>query len=194
MVCFIGTWSTAQKKIIVYTTADNTSLRITATDSLMFSDFGQPLETQPCVFVDPSKTFQTFIGIGGAGPSDGSLPASAQAIAALRATLRDGSQCCALGSVSGRPAGVGRCLFEEDGLGEISSIVTLSEWRRRGVAASVVSLLIRQLIETGRSIAWLNAANEQARALYAGLGFRSIGSLLNYEDEEPRPDRDVERA
>src|SRR5487761_2458422 len=27
---------------------------------------GQPLETQPCVFIDPSKTFQTFIGIGGA--------------------------------------------------------------------------------------------------------------------------------
>ena len=27
---------------------------------------GQPKETQPCVFIDPSKTFQTFIGIGGA--------------------------------------------------------------------------------------------------------------------------------
>src|SRR4029078_866372 len=27
---------------------------------------GQPLETQICVFVDPAKTFQTFLGIGGA--------------------------------------------------------------------------------------------------------------------------------
>src|SRR5215510_16588603 len=27
---------------------------------------GQPLETQICVFVDPSKTFQTFLGVGGA--------------------------------------------------------------------------------------------------------------------------------
>ncbi len=54
------------KKIIVYTTAANTDLRITATDTLSFSDFGQPLETQPCVFVDPAKTFQTFVGIGGA--------------------------------------------------------------------------------------------------------------------------------
>jgi glucosylceramidase len=54
------------KKVIVYTTADSTGYRITATDSLSFSAFGQPLETQPCVFVDPSKTFQTFIGIGGA--------------------------------------------------------------------------------------------------------------------------------
>jgi glucosylceramidase len=55
-----------QQKIIVYTTAENTNLRITPTDTLSFSDFGQPLETQPCVFVDPSKMFQTFIGIGGA--------------------------------------------------------------------------------------------------------------------------------
>src|SRR5437764_13930564 len=27
---------------------------------------GQPLETQVCVFVDPTKTFQTILGIGGA--------------------------------------------------------------------------------------------------------------------------------
>jgi len=56
----------ASKKIIVYTTADNTDYRLTVTDNLQFSDFGQPLETQPCVFVDPTKTFQTFVGIGGA--------------------------------------------------------------------------------------------------------------------------------
>ena len=56
----------AVKKIIVYSTADSTNYRITATDTLTFSEFGQPLETQPCVFVDPSKTFQTCVGIGGA--------------------------------------------------------------------------------------------------------------------------------
>ena len=50
----------------VYTTAENTSLRISLTDSMKLSDFGQPLETQPCVFIDPDKTFQTFLGIGGA--------------------------------------------------------------------------------------------------------------------------------
>lgn len=57
---------TAGKKIIVYTTAENTGYRLTATDTLQFTYMGQPKETQPCVFVDPSKTFQTFIGIGGA--------------------------------------------------------------------------------------------------------------------------------
>lgn len=56
----------AAKKILVYTTAEGTNLRISATDTLRFSPFGQPLETQPTVFVDPSKTFQTCVGIGGA--------------------------------------------------------------------------------------------------------------------------------
>ena len=56
----------SQKKIIVYTTAEKTAFRLSPTDTLQFTFMGQPKETQPCVFVDPSKTFQTFIGIGGA--------------------------------------------------------------------------------------------------------------------------------
>src|SRR5665647_228753 len=59
-------YNTEGRKIIVYTTADNTNLRLTPTDTLQFKNFGQPLETQICVFVDPAKTFQTFFGIGGA--------------------------------------------------------------------------------------------------------------------------------
>lgn len=62
----IKSFSTDGKKIMVYSTADSTDWRITATDTLEFKDFGQPLETQICVFVDPTKTFQTFFGIGGA--------------------------------------------------------------------------------------------------------------------------------
>ncbi len=50
----------------VFTTAKHTTLRLTQTSDVSFSDFGQPLETQVCVFVDPTKTFQTIIGIGGA--------------------------------------------------------------------------------------------------------------------------------
>lgn len=57
----------ATKKLSVYTSADGSPLRLTLTDStLQFTDFGQPKETQPCVFVDPTKTFQTMVGIGGA--------------------------------------------------------------------------------------------------------------------------------
>jgi glucosylceramidase len=54
------------KNVAVYTTAQNTNLRLTATDTLTFKHLGQPLETQVCVFVDPTETFQTHLGIGGA--------------------------------------------------------------------------------------------------------------------------------
>lgn len=53
-------------KITVYTTAEKTDYRLSITDTLSFKPFGQPLETQPCVFVDASKKFQTLVGIGGA--------------------------------------------------------------------------------------------------------------------------------
>jgi glucosylceramidase len=54
------------RQIAVYTTADKTDYRLSATNTLTFKPLGQPLETQICVFVDPSKTFQTILGIGGA--------------------------------------------------------------------------------------------------------------------------------
>jgi glucosylceramidase len=59
-------YSADGKSVIVYTTADSTAFRITPTDTLKFDALAQPVETQTCVFVDPDKTFQTFLGIGGA--------------------------------------------------------------------------------------------------------------------------------
>ena len=54
------------REITVYTTADKTDYRLAATSKLAFKPMGQPLETQICVFVDPTKRFQTILGIGGA--------------------------------------------------------------------------------------------------------------------------------
>lgn len=59
-------FSTEGRKVNVYTTADKSDHRISPTDTLTFKRHGQPLETQVCVFVDPAKTYQTFLGIGGA--------------------------------------------------------------------------------------------------------------------------------
>ncbi|MFB9109006.1 glycoside hydrolase family 30 protein [Flavobacterium gyeonganense] len=59
-------FTTNNKTITVYTTADNTKLRLTPTDNLKFSPSPQPVETEISVFVEPSKKFQTFMGIGGA--------------------------------------------------------------------------------------------------------------------------------
>ena len=53
-------------KAQVFTTAKDTSLRLAQTKDALFEDFGQPFETQVCIFVDPSRKFQTMTGIGGA--------------------------------------------------------------------------------------------------------------------------------
>ena len=54
------------KKLEVYTTAKNTKLRLTKTGEYTFKKQTQPLETDIAVFVNPKKTFQKFLGIGGA--------------------------------------------------------------------------------------------------------------------------------
>lgn len=59
-------FTTDGKKVMVYTTADSSKLRLTLTDTVEFRDMGQPMETQVCVFVDPGKQYQTFFGIGAA--------------------------------------------------------------------------------------------------------------------------------
>jgi glucosylceramidase len=72
-----------ERKIITYTTAKDTELRLRATDTLRFQDFGQPQETDVCIFLDPTHTFQTLLGIGGAltdaaAETFAKLPASKQ--------------------------------------------------------------------------------------------------------------------
>src|SRR5438045_6462926 len=59
-------FSTEGRRVVVHTPAEKNEYRLSATDTLTFKPHGQPLETQTCVFVDPSKTYQTLLGIGGA--------------------------------------------------------------------------------------------------------------------------------
>ena len=53
-------------KSSVYTTSHKSNLKLTLTDSLKFDGFKQPLETDAAIIVDPTKEFQTFLGIGAA--------------------------------------------------------------------------------------------------------------------------------
>jgi len=59
-------YSVKNRTVKVYVTAKNTNDRITQTETLHFTDKPQPVETEVAVFVDPSKTFQTMLGIGAA--------------------------------------------------------------------------------------------------------------------------------
>jgi glucosylceramidase len=60
------TYSLSGKSIQAFSTVENTDLRLSSTGSLTFKQKGQPFENEVMVFVDPSKTFQTYLGIGAA--------------------------------------------------------------------------------------------------------------------------------
>ncbi|MDA3906084.1 MAG: glycoside hydrolase family 30 protein [Bacteroidales bacterium] len=50
----------------VYTTTHSSNFKLTLTDTLMFGNSQQPLETDAAIVLDPTKQFQTFLGIGAA--------------------------------------------------------------------------------------------------------------------------------
>ena len=54
------------KTLQVYTTAKDTELRLTKTIEQTFRKKIQPLETEVAIFINPKKTFQEYLGIGGA--------------------------------------------------------------------------------------------------------------------------------
>jgi len=56
----------ASKKVKVFTTAENTSLRLGEQDNTEFKVSEPILEKNVFVFLDDTKTFQTLLGIGGA--------------------------------------------------------------------------------------------------------------------------------
>src|SRR5438093_13586056 len=73
----------SQTRAIVYTTAESTSFRLTASDTLVFRPSEPTSEAKVYVFVDPRKAFQPFLGIGGAltdaaAETFAKLPASRQ--------------------------------------------------------------------------------------------------------------------
>ncbi|CAM4082046.1 glycoside hydrolase family 30 protein [Flavobacterium branchiophilum] len=62
-----STFSVNNRTVEVYTSADNSLLRLSKDDKIYhFETMKQPLETQICIFVNPEKKFQKFLGIGGA--------------------------------------------------------------------------------------------------------------------------------
>lgn len=60
------TKSVGSRKAQIYITAKNSDFRLTKIEDASFSALSQPNERQVCIFVDPVRTFQTMVGIGGA--------------------------------------------------------------------------------------------------------------------------------
>ena len=62
----VKTYDAQNRSSKIYTTAEQSELRLSETGTLVFKPMKQPVETQICIFVDPDKKFQSFLGIGGA--------------------------------------------------------------------------------------------------------------------------------
>lgn len=58
--------SGGDKFVKVYTTSQNSRDKLAQQPGVAFKAMGQPFETQICVFVDPTKEYQQFEGIGAA--------------------------------------------------------------------------------------------------------------------------------
>ena len=61
-----SSFSAKDKRVSTYTTAKDTDLRLSSNGTAVFEKGVQPLETEVAIFVNPNKTFQTFMGVGGA--------------------------------------------------------------------------------------------------------------------------------
>ncbi len=59
-------FSAEGKSVTVYTTADSSSLRLSNTGIVQFKSLEKIKETEIYVFVNPDKSYQTFLGVGGA--------------------------------------------------------------------------------------------------------------------------------
>jgi ribosomal protein S18 acetylase RimI-like enzyme len=176
---FQGLWPTLPAIL------EQAGLRLAAAEPLMFctpADLvlvaARGVTVRLLTAADPDADLTSYLSIRDEDPN----PPPAGEMAWLREALRVGRGRFALASLAGTPAGTGRCLPLGDGLGEITAIVTLAALRRHGVAATLTSFLVRDHFNSGGTLAWLNAADARAQAVYHRIGFRDLDTLLNYMD------------
>jgi glucosylceramidase len=77
---------TNNSTVKVYTTAKNTSYKLSHVDDVEFKDTGKMVERKVFIFLDDSRSFQTMLGIGGA-ITDASAETFAKLSAAQQAEL-----------------------------------------------------------------------------------------------------------
>ena len=65
---------------------------------------------------------------------------------------------------------------------DVMNVAVHPDWRRRGIAESLMECLIRELKNRGSHALMLEVrvSNEAANALYEKLGFRQVGLRKNY--------------
>jgi ribosomal protein S18 acetylase RimI-like enzyme len=85
------------------------------------------------------------------------------------------------------PAAIGRCVVDGRWAG-FAAVEVDPELRRQGLGTAVMAALARRALDEGASAAWLQveAENEGARALYAGMGFIAHHAYHHYREPDAR--------
>lgn len=100
-------------------------------------------------------------------------------IDSLRVALAAPGSVFLLAWLDWEPAGTG-VSHSLKGAAEVVAVVTQKKMRRRGVAATITSELVRRHFDAGGDFVFLDAANEEAARLYERLGFSRFGANLVY--------------
>jgi ribosomal protein S18 acetylase RimI-like enzyme len=109
----------------------------------------------------------------------GDLKRDVPPIRLLRKELASETSVYLLAWVDGERAGTG-VSHALKGAAEIVGVVTRTDKRRRGIAATVTSKLVADHFAGGGDFAFLDAANEQAVRVYERLGFTRFGTNSVY--------------
>jgi GNAT superfamily N-acetyltransferase len=96
-----------------------------------------------------------------------------------RENLRQGRFRAVYARIDDAWAGVGSMTART---GELVGIGTLPEHRRRGVAATISSVLTDDHFARGEPLVWLSAGDQTAVNVYTKIGFYRVGGQLNYID------------
>lgn len=105
--------------------------------------------------------------------------ASAEEIAQLRHQIENGFWRCAIASSGGVDVGVGSTLPWTN-VCELAGVGTLPLMRRKGIAATLSSFLVRDHFARQGDLVWLTAATGEARSTYEKIGFEHVGAALHY--------------
>jgi ribosomal protein S18 acetylase RimI-like enzyme len=133
---------------------------------------------------DDTKTLTSFLEVRNFGFEQefAEEPPTDKEITQLREQIQTNSMRYALAYLDGIPAGVGITTTSMSGICELVGVTTLQALRRRGVAATLCSFLLKDHFQGGGDLVWLSAGDAIAQATYERIGFQKVATRLNYID------------
>lgn len=109
-------------------------------------------------------------------------PPTEAEIADLQEQIHMGQMRCAMAFLDGIPGGVGVTTTPVSGVCELVGVTTLPALRRRGVATTLCSFLVKEHFENSGDLVWLSAGDAIAKSAYERIGFHVVDARLNYID------------